>query len=294
MYLAKCIKMKKAKTLFLIPLIFIIHSSYSQIKLGGKLGIGMGNLTDNSENIYSRNFKTISGYDFGLTSEFTISDSFGIKAEILATRKGGERNGLQAVKTDVLLPFIENSGFDINTLNQIVIGSGGTTISDENPLYANYNSKSQLNYIEIPVLGKYNFGEKQQFYVEAGPYIGFLTKAEQITDGSSFFYADSSGTLPLRIPNPLGGTPPFINLPEQSLEATTDISDDLESFNYGIHAGFGYTNKFDANNELFLGLRASYGFKPLQKDKIFGQNKIGAIVVSLGYNYIFSKKSVVK
>ncbi|MGB0880532.1 MAG: outer membrane beta-barrel protein [Polaribacter sp.] len=282
--------MKKAKILLLISLVFIIHTSYSQIKLGGKLGIGIGNLTDNSENIYSSNFKTIPGYDFGITSEFLVSNSFAIRAEILATRRGGKRNGLQAVKTDALLPFIQNSGLDLNTLNQIVINSGGTTISDENPLYADYNSKSQLSYIEIPVLGKYNFGTQQQFYLEAGPYIGFLTKAEQVTEGTSLFYADSLGTLPLKIPNPLGGNPPFINLPEQSLDATTDVSDNLESFNYGIHAGFGYVNQYNANNELFLGLRASYGFRPLQKDKTFGQNRVGAIVVSLGYNYIFSKK----
>lgn len=280
--------MKKAIILFLIPLALIVHSSYSQIKLGAKLGIGVGNLTDNSENIYSSNFKTITGYDVGIGSEFTVSNSFAIRAEILATRKGGERNGLQAVKTDVLLSYIESNGFDINTLNQVVISSGGTAVSDENPLYADYNSRAQLSYIEIPVLGKYSFGSEQEFYLEAGPYIGFLTKAEQVTEGTSLFYADSSGTLPLRIPNPLGN-PPFINLPEQSLDATTDISDDLETFNYGIHAGFGYTKIYDANHELFLGVRASYGFKPLQKDKTFGQNKIGAIVVSLGYNYIFSK-----
>lgn len=283
--------MKKAKILFLILLVFIIHTSYSQIKFGGKLGLGIGNLSEKSENIYSSNFKTISGLDFGLASEYLISNSFAIRAEILATRKGGKRNGLQAIKTDVLLPFAENIGLNINTLNQIVISSGGATISDENPLYADYNSKSQLSYIEIPVLGKYNFGNEQQFYIEAGPYIGFLTKAEQITSGTSVFYADSLGTLPLKIPNP-GGTPPFIHLPKQSLNATTDISDDLESFNYGIHAGFGYTNTYDANNEIFLGLRASYGFVPLQKNKTFGQNKVGAIVFSLGYNYVFSKKTL--
>ena len=285
--------MKKTKNLFLILLVFIIHDGYSQIKLGGKLGFSIGNLSDQNENIYSSNFKTITGYDFGITSEFQVSNSFAIKAEVLATRKGGKRDGLQAVQTETLLPFIENSGFDINTLNQIVLISGGTTISDENPLYADYKSKSLLSYIEIPVLGKYNFGKNQQFYIEAGPYIGFLITAEQVTSGTSVFYADSSGTLPLKIPNPLGGTPAFINLPEQPLDATTDIKDKLESFNYGIHAGFGYTNKYDANNEIYLGVRASYGAVPLQKDETFGESNIGAIVLSFGYNYIFNKKSIV-
>ena len=51
--------------------------------------------------------------------------------------------------------------------------------------------KYNLHYIQVPVLGKFKFGQKLKFTCEAGPYIGFLVAAKGGIDpdfSTSFVY----------------------------------------------------------------------------------------------------------
>ncbi len=281
--------MKKISFLKLILLLFITQMSLAQIKVGAKAGISLGNLSDSDTNIYSGGFSSKSGSDLGVFVELQITNTFSIRPEVIYTRKGGRREGLQPVQTEALLPFLQANGIDLPTLNQFAIASGGSTITLDNPLYADYNSQSELNYIEIPLLARFRFGKKELFYVEVGPYIGILTNAEQRTSGSSLFYVDNAGQLPLRIPNP-AGTPPFFNLPESSFNALTDVKDNLETTNYGVHFGVGFAREYDQQHEISFGVRATYGFVPIQKDNTFGESKVGGIIFTFAYSYIFKKK----
>lgn len=277
--------MKPAKYIIILVIFLSADSLFSQIKLGAKYGVSLGNLSDNSTNIYSRNFESSVGQDYGIFSELIISQHTAIRLEVLSTRKGGRRDGIQPIPVSRLI----ESGQDLNTLNQIAIFSGGSTITDETPLFANFSNKSELNYIEIPLLFKYNFWKEKQLYIEAGPYIGFLLSADQITLGSSTFFADEQGNLPLQIPNPFDPSTPF-GFPEQQFNATTDVIDNLERTNYGIHFGLGYTQIYNNKHDISFGVRATYGFAPIQENELFGTNRIGSVTFNFSYARIFSKK----
>jgi hypothetical protein len=64
--------------------------------------------------------------------------------------------------------------------------------------------------------------------VAVGPYVGILINANQVTGGTSQFYLNSDGTNPVFVPGP-DGLPPFTVLPPASIEASTDIKNDLKT-----------------------------------------------------------------
>jgi hypothetical protein len=43
---------------------------------------------------------------------------------------------------------------------------------------------SNFDYLTIPILGRLTFGKKIEFYVNAGPYLGYLLKQKDITEAS--------------------------------------------------------------------------------------------------------------
>ena len=285
--------MKKYKFILGVIVVFISLSqmSYAQIKVGAKVGSSLGKLSDGSNNIYSQNSTSKGGVDYGILVEIPVSKRFSIQPEVLFTNRGGRRNGVQPVDTGSLADALAASGITINMLNQLIVASGGTAISDANPLYANFRSESDLNYLEIPVLAKLDWGNRWHFYVNSGPYFGFLFNADQKTRGVSTFYLDGQGTQPLQVPNPLfdpnnpDGQPPFVGLPPQSFDAKTGVKDGLKTFAFGIHTGFGIIRKLNERQEIFFDVRGSYSFIPIQKDKTFGSSKVGGIVFSLGYTF---------
>ncbi len=48
--------------------------SNSNIKIGIKAGYNLGKLQNTTDNIYSENYESVSGFDIGLTFEFKITD----------------------------------------------------------------------------------------------------------------------------------------------------------------------------------------------------------------------------
>ncbi len=282
---------KHVTRILLFALIILAELSFAQIKIGGKVGYSVGRIADNSDNIYTEDFNSTDGVDFGAFVEFPINDLLSIQGEILYTQRGGKRDGLQPIPTDNLEGALAANGLSLEQLNQLVQLQGRGPVTNADPLYAEFGNISELEYIEVPVLLKLGWGNEWRFYVEGGPYIGFLIGANQVTSGDSQFFLDSRGNSPLGVPNPFYNPndpsfgPPFIPLPEQPFDATTDVKDDLNGTNFGIHAGAGLIRKITEKHEVFLGFRGSYGFTPLQKNKEFGESHIGGLVFSLGYAY---------
>jgi len=274
-----------------LALLILAQMTYAQVKIGGKAGYSIGRIADNSDNIYTEDFKSTDGVDFGVFVEYPINELFSIQGEILYTQRGGKREGLQPIPTDNLEGALAENGLSLEQLNQLVQFQGRGPVTNADPLYAVFNNISELEYIEIPVLIKLGWGNDWRFYVEGGPYVGFLISANQVTSGDSQFFLDSKGNNPLGVPNPFYDPsdpafgPPFIPLPEQSFDATTDVKSDLNDVNFGIHAGAGLIRKLNEKHEVFLGFRGSYGFTPLQNNKEFGESHIGGLVFSLGYAY---------
>jgi hypothetical protein len=281
---------KMVRGLF-FALLILTQVTYAQVTVGGKVGYSIGRIADNSDNIYTEDFESTDGIDFGATVEYRISELFSLQGEILYTQRGGIREGLQPIPTDNLEGALEDNDLSLEQLNQLVQLQGRGPVTNSDPLYAEFNNTSELEYIEIPILAKFGWGDEWRFYVEGGPYVGFLIGATQVTSGDSQFFLDSSGNTPLGVPNPFYNPedpsfgPPFIPLPEQSFDASTDVKDDLNDTNFGIHAGAGLIRKLNEHHQVYLGFRGSYGFTSLQKNEEFGESKIGGLVFSLGYAY---------
>jgi hypothetical protein len=148
-------------------------------------------------------------------------------------------------------------------------------ISSGNFVYANFDNEASLNYIEVPLMGKVEWGKNIKYYVNAGPYIGFLLNAKQETSGNSTFYLDKDGTMPIAFGEQI--------LPEQSMDATTDVKENLNSTNYGITGGVGLSYKLGRNSAVVFDVRAAYGLTNIQVDSANGESKTGGLYITLGY-----------
>jgi len=248
------------------------ETTKNEIKIGGKVGYSLGSLTSNTENIFTDDYESISGIDFGVTFEFKLTALISIQTELNYTHRGGERNGLQPVTANDLS----------NSLNSFYPFIGIPLITNANPLYATFDSESDLQYLEIPALIKFGWGDNLRFSAAIGPYVGILLKATQVTSGSSQFYLDSEGTLPVFVPDEDGQ---IITLPAQSLDANTDIKDDLKTVNFGGTFAIGISKNIGDAGQLFIDARASYGFNSIQIKDEYGESNIGGVIFSLGYAY---------
>ena len=264
--------MKKNHILLVLLVTFLSTTIYGQeTKYGIRLGVGLPSLQSKDDNIYSKDYKTVAGFDGGLFADFGITERFSIKAELAFARKGGERNGVQPILS-ALLP---------TELSALL--PPGTTI------WADFDNKAVFSYIEIPILAKYEWslGDTWGVYVNGGPYVSFIVNPKQETKGQSTIYLDEAGTMPVLVPIP----PTFQEFVEAQgdFTATTDINKDLANMDFGAVLGVGVTANISDNSELLFEVRGSYGFVPLQNDvDLYGSVHMGSVLFSLGYAYIIN------
>jgi hypothetical protein len=230
---------------------FIGFQARSQdIYLGVKGGIGIPNLKAGSgASEISKGYSSRLGPYFGVFGDFHLTRVFSLQPEINYSSQGGKKDGRQAIPAQEFNPQAPANTF----------------------VYANYKSNAKLNYIEVPVLAKFTFplGEKWNFIVDAGPYVGFLASAKNVTSGSSYVYADRDEQQALT-PQPV----PF--------DSTDDIKDQIHTANVGIQGGVGLSLKLN-ESYLFVHAGGNYGFMNIQKNPINGKNHTGAATVVVGY-----------
>ena len=186
------------KSNFLYALAFFMTASFGLVsaqsstvvgpEFGIKGGVNMSNLYSDSDDIDDEN--ALWGFNAGLYAAFPIADNIFIQPELLYTTKGAE--------------------LEYNTL-----GFEGT-------------SKFKLNYIELPLLVRFNLTEN--FNIHVGGYASYLVNAKVTGDGDVDF--------------------------DQELDA-----DDFERFDAGLSAGVGVNF-----NPISAGLRYNYGLAPIGKD----------------------------
>jgi hypothetical protein len=201
-------------------------------------------------NEVSRGYSSILAPNFGLVVEHSFSSRFSILAEVDYSGQGGERKGLQPVTQDLPLPPPQGAYY-----------------------YANFTNRSELDYLEVPVLGKYEWrlDASWRLFAEAGPYAGYLLKAQEKTSGTSPIY-DNYGQGLVAI------TPPV------SFDATTNVRGDLNRFNVGVMAGIGVGYMVGRNDEVYIDFRGEYGLTAVQKDTSqSGRSNTGSAAVLLGY-----------
>jgi hypothetical protein len=239
---------------------FSVHAQNTA--LGFRGGISIPNLTSSGsdQNPLNTGYGSRLGPEFSLFAEFKLSDVFSIQPMIQYSSQGGKKNGMQALAVPP---------------NLVAYFPPGTAPTY---LYANYNSEAKLNYLMIPVLVKYGHGFNEspfRIYLDAGPFVGFLVSAKQVTSGQSEIYLDAAGQEPL----PIGS---------QSFDNTTDIKDQLNTTNFGIEGNIGLNYAFGQNN-IFFEVGGNYGFLNIQKGSANGKNNTGAATMVLGYSYWLDK-----
>jgi hypothetical protein len=153
---------------------------------------------------------------------------------------------------------------------------GGISLPPGINLYANFKNVTILNYLEIPILVKLQWGYKVKYYACAGPHVAFLIEAKTKTSGNSLLYLDAGGTLPLAE----NGTP----LPAVSFNSTTNIKESIKTINAGLQGGLGVQYPLGPGN-IFLEGRAILGLTNIQTHpENDGKNKTGSLAVAAGYS----------
>ncbi len=229
------------------------------VKIGAHAGLAVPDIRGNDTDIFSRNFTSRQGPFFGVFAEFELTPRFSLVTELNYTSQGGKRNGWQPITSlpPELAPLFPDP---------------------LQPPFADFKNETILDYLELPVLGRLTFGQKIRFFVNAGPYAGYLVRAKAVTRGTSALYFDEAHTIPVIIPP---DTQP-LTIP---LDADTDVKDSLKKWNFGLAFGGGL--KFGAGpGEIVLEAHFQLGLSTIQKDvATSGNSKTGAVVISAGYAF---------
>ena len=242
---------------FLIAaLICIKKDMYAQGSFfaGVKGGISIPNLKASGNNPVSSGWSSRLGGYFGFIGQYEVNERLSIQAEINYSAQGGKKDGLQAIPSAPYAPYFP-PGFPVPEY-----------------LYSRFKSEARLSYLEIPVMAKLTFplGESFSFFINAGPYFGFLMSAENVTTGTENIYLDKLLTQPL-LPSSI------------SFNNTQDIKSDLKSLNMGIQAGAGVYFVLPSEDRIMFSGGGNYGLIPIQKNKLNGENKTGAATLTIAY-----------
>lgn len=235
-------------------------NSNAQIKLGLQGGISVPNLSGGTNEI-SQGYTSRLAPSFGIFGNYKLNNNFYIQAEINFDGQGGQRNGIQPI-TSSDIPIQPPNGY----------------------FYANFKNVSVLNYLEIPVTITYMFGNSSlNYFINAGPYIGILLSAKEVTSGTSTIYIDKNGS-PLMIPVP----PSYQTeapVPPQSFDATTDVYSSLNKINVGLTGGIGIIYPIAKSQSIILELKGLYGFTDVQKYASDGKSHTGNLIIEAGYGF---------
>lgn len=225
-------------------------------------GISIPQLKSSGENEISKDYSSRLAATFGLFADAGITRQLSLKVAVNYAGQGGKRQGVQPV---TMLPPLLSQMLPPGTM-----------------LYADFDNESVLNYLEVPATVKFTWGSTFKYYINAGPYIGFLLNSTQKTEGNSKLYFDKGSTQPVFIQ----GQP----LPPQSFNAETDIKKDIHPINLGLTGGIGFAYPVSRTGEIILDARAAYGLTTIQKNTASnGKSHTGGLFLTLGYAYAFNR-----
>ena len=251
------------KVLPLLGLLALLQTgnTFAQIPwLGVHGGLSIPDLSGGGGNQLSTGYTSRLAANFGIQGEWHVYHRFSIQVELNYAGQGGQRNGMQPIT-------------NLPASYQSVVPPGSY-------LYADFDNKAVLNYLELPVLAKFSWGRTLIFYADAGFYAGYLLHAEEKTKGTSTIYVDQKGD-----PLTVQGHP----VPAQDFTANTDITSSIKHFNVGVTGGIGLALPLDALNKVFFDARFEYGFINIQKYSEDGSNNTGNLLLSLGWSHRFGK-----
>ena len=202
----------------------------------------------------NKNYGFAPGYNVGLTGSYGINDMFSIVAGVNFAYLNSERKDMQ--------PLLSNSPLQ----------------NPNYPLYASFKKTESFDYFEVPAMIRITTGRKVKFYVNVGPYIGFIANARVETSGRSLLYRDLSGQLPEGSNNTM-----------YSMDGSQNTTSSVNAVNFGLTGGLGVGYTFGKSTIVF-DARYDIGLSNIRANTaVNGRNNLQTIMAGLGYSYVLFK-----
>jgi hypothetical protein len=117
---------------------------------------------------------------------------------------------------------------------------------------------SNFNYLTLPLLGRLDFGKRINFYVNVGPYLGYLLSSREITE--------ASGDFP---------------------KSEIDDTDDYKKLDFGITSGLGIIFPIQEKLLLSVEIRNNLGLTNISLLPVFndGSIKTNSTNLLIGISY---------
>ncbi len=238
------------KTCLIIVLSLVGMQSCAQFSIGVRSGLSLPGLRCTHEKSEASGWRE-AAYG-GMHLSIQLNRLFSLQPELNYSPQGGENNGLQEVSPDNVY------GIKLPTT-----------------LYASFDRRSVLNYLEIPILLTMKAGREVIYKAYGGPYIAFLLSAKTQTRGSSRLYLDKNGQVPYA-PN---GEP----IPAFSFDQNTNLWKTVRKINGGVQGGLGVGYPLRGGRFL-IDVRGILGMTNIHTDLAKdGQNKTGSLLMTVGY-----------
>ena len=121
-----------------------------------------------------------------------------------------------------------------------------------------FTSKRHFDYLVMPILLHYQFTDKNSFFVNGGPFVGYLLKATLTSD---------------------------IEAPE--LNADVDLSNDYKKLDYGLTVGLGKQFDIGSQNSIHLEIRNNLGLAKINKNDVWngGHVRTNSLSFMVGYSF---------
>lgn len=182
--------MNKLRNFILITLIFSSSFTFGQtskFEVGFEMGPSLISLRGND---ILENYKDLSfGFSSGLTFQYNFPKLISIRTNISFERKG--------------------------------LTTKGTATDEYGNEIGEITFHSNFDYLAMPLLGRLTLGKKIKFFLNAGPYLGYLIKQNDVTEA-------------------------FGEYPKTEIDNT----DNFERFDFGLATGLGIN--FPIRNKIFI------------------------------------------
>jgi hypothetical protein len=225
------------KTLLIITLLFSLFtfSQNSKIKFGFQAGLNYSNFRGyNIPSTFNQVYSESPAFAYlgGINVEYKIKERLSLKFELNYERK--------SQKADNNIEIRENF--------------------DDLPQTYKFTSKKNYDYLIIPVLLKYNFTAQNSFYVNGGPFLGYLLKS-QITNN-------------LNVPN----------FNSDDLDTTKDN----KKVDFGLSFGLGKIIDLNNNKAINIELRENLGLSNTSNIDVWNGGNVKTNSVNLIVGLIFN------
>ena len=210
---------------------FLNYSQNSKIKFGVQSGL---------------NYSDFRGYEIPVTPLYSESPAFaflgGINVEYLINEK---------LSLKLELNYERKSQKADNTL-EIFDTNGSSKVY-------NFTSKKNYDYMVLPIMMKYSFSNINSFYINGGPFIGYLLKSN-ITNDLENINGLNNG--------------PF---------ETTKYNNKTD---FGLSIGLGKNFEIKEKNSIFIEIRENLGLSNTSKNAIIenGTVKTNSLNLIIGYS----------